>query len=186
MQLTRNLVIRSVLPIAVLGLALAACTSTEGGNPTAGGSATTTTKSSGKTTTTTSPGGGDSLADFDPCAEMNAVASQLSLVKVEKDGTQECIARWGQTTTVVRVKAFPELGIADYVPGASSKITDTSIGTHKAKKVTAPASSTSCAVTVEVTPKSRVDFVGAATSSQEEACDAAEKLAKAIEPKLPK
>lgn len=187
MQLTRNLVIRSILSIAVAGLALAGCTSTEGGNPTAAGGATTTTKDSGKTTTATSPaGGGDSLADFDPCAEMNAVAGQLSLGNIEKDGTQECAARWGQTTTAVRVKAFPELGIADYVPGASSTITDITIGKHKAKKVTAPSSSTSCAVTVEVTSKSRVDFVGAATSSQQEACDAAQKLAEAIEPKLPK
>jgi hypothetical protein len=187
MQLTRNLVIRSILPLAVVGLALAGCTTKEPGDPTAGGTATTTKSSGGSPVTTTKPSsGGSSLADFDPCAEMTAVASRISLTEIEEDGRQECKARWGQSTTAVRVKAFPELSIGEVVGGANSKFTDLTIGSHKARMVTAPSSSTSCAVTVEITAKSRVDVVASATSSQDEACDAATKLATAIEPKLPK
>ncbi|MFI9813020.1 DUF3558 family protein [Saccharothrix variisporea] len=177
---------RSILTIAAAALLLAGCTSKEPGDPTARSTATTTA-ASGQSTTTSKPSSGDNLlADYDPCDELNAIASQVSLTEIEEDGRQECKARWGQTTTVVRVKAFPELGIGEIVGGANSKFTDLSIGSHKARKVTAPSSSTSCAVTVEVSAKSRVDVVASATSSQDEACDAAQKVATAIEPKLPK
>jgi hypothetical protein len=177
MQLTRNVVIRSILPIAVLGLALTACSGKEGGTP--------TTAPTAKPTTTTSSSGGDGLASFDPCAEMEAVAGQLPLTEVENDGKQECKADYG-TTVSVRVKAFPALGIDEYVGAATSKITDIPVGTHKGRRITAPSSDSSCAVTIEITAKSRVDVAASANASQDEACDAATKLATAIEPKLPK
>jgi hypothetical protein len=72
--------------------------------------------------------------------------------------------------------------------GPSSKASDISIGSHKARKVGAPGGGTtsSCAVTIEITSKSRLDVVASANASQDEACDAATKLATAVEPKLPK
>ncbi|WP_447004706.1 hypothetical protein ACRAKI_34845 [Saccharothrix isguenensis] len=109
----------------------------------------------------------------------------LGLTEIKEDGVKECVARYGGKL-VVRIKAFPELGIADYVPGPNSQISDLPLGGHKAKRVTAPASSSSCAVTIEITPSSRVDVIGSANASLDEACDAATKVATAIEPKLPK
>ncbi|MFI9813024.1 DUF3558 family protein [Saccharothrix variisporea] len=176
--------IRSLLPLAVLGVVLAGCSAKEGGTATPGSTAATTTGTSAKPTTT-SAGGGDGLASFDPCAAMKAAAGQVPLTDVENDGKQECKAQYGSTVSV-RVKAFPSLGIADVVGGANSKFTEIPVGNHKGRRVTAPVSDSSCAVAIEITPKSRVDVVASANASQDEACDAATKVATAIEPKLPK
>ncbi|MEJ2855325.1 MULTISPECIES: DUF3558 family protein [unclassified Saccharothrix] len=183
--MTGKLAIRSILSIAVVGVALAGCTTKEPGDPSAGATATTTT-TAGKPTTTSQSSSGDALADFDPCAEMNAVAAQLSLTRVEKESGQGCGARWGQTTTSVGVKVQPELSIAEAVGASGARFVDTTIGSRKAKKVEAGFTDTSCLIAVEVGPKSRVDFVAEATASVQESCDAAQKLATAIEPKLPK
>nr|BFE47575.1 hypothetical protein GCM10017745_10020 [Saccharothrix mutabilis subsp. capreolus] len=126
------------------------------------------------------------MADFDPCAELNAVAAQFSLSRIENQGKQHCGARWGQTTTSVGIKAFPELGISEATGGAQARISDTTIAGRKAKRIEAGLTETSCLVAVEVTAKSRVDFVGAATSSAQESCDAVTQLAEAVAPKLPK
>ncbi|QQQ76174.1 DUF3558 family protein [Saccharothrix sp. 6-C] len=183
MQLTRNPVVRSVLSAAVLGLVLAGCSDTPG-TPTAATTTTATATEDTDPTTTSAAAGGD-LADFDPCAELEAVASSLGVTEVEEDGVQECKGRYAGTISV-RVKAFPELGVEDYVPGPNSKISGLPIGGHQAKRVTAPASSSSCAVTVAITSSSRVDFVASANASLDEACEAATKVATAVEPKLPK
>lgn len=186
-QLTRNLVIRSILPIAVLGVVLAGCADKQGGTPTAGSDTPATTGTSAKPTTTSPSGTGADLESFDACAAVQAAAGQLPLTEIEPAGKQSCDAEWG-TTVSVGVKAYPTLGVADFVPGSSSQVSDITIGSHKARKVTAPGGGTnsSCAVTIEITAKSRVDIVATANASQEEACDAAQKLAEAIEPKLPK
>ncbi|RKT51526.1 subtilisin inhibitor-like [Saccharothrix australiensis] len=188
MQLTRNPVIRSVLPIAVVGLVLAGCTTKDPGSATPGGGSTsTTTKTSEKSTATSEPsGGGDKLARFDACAELNAVASRFSLSRVEKDGARGCTARWGQTTTAVGVKAFPEVGLSGATGGSSARISDTTVGSRKAKRVEAGLTDVSCLIAVEVNATSRVDFYATSTTSVEESCDTAKQLAEAIEPKLPK
>ncbi|QTR01213.1 hypothetical protein J7S33_17160, partial [Saccharothrix algeriensis] len=104
---------------------------------------------------------------------MNAVAGQLSLTGIEEDGKQACMAKWGNSTTRVRIRVYPELGIADVVAKPDAQITETTIGSHKAKIAKAALSKTDCDVSVEITAKSRVDFFGAATASADEACDAA-------------
>ncbi|MBP2339625.1 hypothetical protein JOF41_005803 [Saccharothrix coeruleofusca] len=184
-QLPRSPLIRSVLPIVVLGLVLVGCSQEEPGAPQPTRGAAPESETAGRTTTATTSLGGGLLADFDPCVEMNAVAAQVGLTAIEEDGTQECKGRYAGTVSV-RVKAFPELGIEDYVPGGSSEISEIALGAHKAKRVTKPASSTSCAVTVEVTTSSRVDVVASANASLDEACKAATDVAAAVEPKLPK
>ena len=60
------------------------------------------------------------------------------------------------------------------------------IGSRKAKLVKAPSTKSSCLVAIEVTSTSRVDVGASANASLAEACDAATKVATAIEPKLPK
>ncbi|MEU6150800.1 hypothetical protein ABZ816_12450 [Actinosynnema sp. NPDC047251] len=187
MQLTRNLVVRSVLPIAVIGLVLTGCTTkTPGGATPTSGAATSTTETSDGGTTTSEPSGGGDLAAFDACKELNEVASKLSLSRIQKDVGTACQARFGQTTTIVTVKAFPQLGIADLSAGPKAQPSDIPVGAHKAKRVKTPLTDTDCVVSVEITAKSRVDFVAASTTSPDEACDAATQVATAVEPKLPK
>jgi hypothetical protein len=185
-QLISSSVTRCVLPLAVVGLALVGCSTGETGNPSAETKTTTSAaNTSEKPTSSSTPASGSSLAAYKPCDELTSVAGPLGLTGIEEDGTQECKARY-PSTVAVRVKAFPQLGIKDYVPGASSEISDVPVGSHKAKRVTKPASSTSCAITIEVSSTSRVDVVASANASLDEACEAANKVATAIEPKLPK
>jgi len=177
--------VRSVLPIAVLVLVLGGCTTKDSGNPTAGGSTTTPAETSVEATTTTTAAADNELAGFDPCEELNEVSSQLSLSRIADDGKQDCTARWGESTTAVRIKVFPDLGIDEVKGSSNSKSSDISIGAHKAKQVTATASDLSCAVAVEITAESRVDFIGSTNTTVDEACAVATKLAEAVEPKLP-
>ncbi|GAA1357218.1 hypothetical protein [Saccharothrix algeriensis] len=187
MQLTRDLATRSILLILVAGLVLTGCTTTDPGNATAGRDSTFTTETSEGTTTTSAPaGGGDELAKFDACAELNAVAGQFALSRIEKVGAKGCQARWGQTTTAVTIVAVPELPIGEATGGPDARYSDVMIGARKAKRVEAGLTDVSCLVAVEVTAESRVDFYGAATTSVDESCAAATKLAEAVEPKLPK
>ncbi|WP_206745048.1 DUF3558 domain-containing protein [Saccharothrix sp. CB00851] len=184
MQLTTNLVARSVLAVAVFGAVLAGCSNTPG-SPVPETTGATTSAAGDAGSTTTSAPAGDSLADFDACGQLEGVASELGLTAITEDGVRQCKARYAGTVGVL-VKAFPELSIEEYVPGANSQITDFPMESHKAKRVTAPASSSSCAVTIEITSSSRVDVVSSARASLDEACDAAAKVATAIEPRLPK
>ena len=186
--MARNLALRSALSIAVTCLVLGACTTTDPGNATSDGGTTTAVPDTSEqpTATTKSAGGSGKLANFDPCAEMNAVAGKLALGRIEEDGKKECKAKWGDTTTSVRVKAFPELGMAEVAAGPDAQSSDIEVGSHKAKLIKAPLTDTDCAVVIEITAKSRVDFVGSSTTSADEACDAAKELAEAVEPKLPK
>ncbi|MEU4806666.1 hypothetical protein [Actinosynnema sp. NPDC023587] len=178
--------IRSVLPVVVVGLVLAGCTTTTPGDPSAtGGPATTTDSPQESTTTSSATPGGDELADFDSCAELTAVAGQFDLSRIEKTGKLDCEARWGQTTTKVSINVFPTLGLGDVTLGPNSKASDVQIGARQAKRVEAVLTTTDCTYAVEITPKSRVDFFGASTASSAEACDAAKQLATAVEPKLP-
>ncbi|XVV08090.1 DUF3558 family protein [Actinosynnema sp. CA-248983] len=166
-------------------MVLAGCTSKEPGDPSAG-STTTTSPDKSPTTTSSSAAAGSAITDFDLCAEFEAVAGQFSISRIEKTGKQDCSGRWGQTTTSVGVKVFPSLSIAEAKGQPGARFSDTTVGSRKAKKVEAGLTDTSCLIAVEVGPKSRVDFYGEATASVGESCDAAQKLAEAIEPKLPK
>jgi hypothetical protein len=179
--LIKGLPARAILSLVVLGAVATGCT-TEG-NPTPGPTGSTASEPTSKTTTSTKPsGGGDSLADFDPCAVLESVASQLNLAEVEAVDKKECGAEYSATVSVSLTKQ-PELAIGDAVGGKKS---DIPIGSHKAKLVETPATKTSCLVTVEVTSTSRVDIAASSDNSLEAACEAATKVATAIEPKLPK
>lgn len=175
---------RLVLPLALLGLALAGCGTGTGGTPSP---ATTTTTATSKASPTTTSGGSSSgsLASFDTCKALQDVASQFSLTDIEEEGTQQCGAQFSPTVGV-GLKAWPSKGIADATGAGNQKISDISIGSRKAKLIERGASDTLCAVAVEVTKSSRVDVIASANASLAEACDAAQKVATAIEPKLPK
>ncbi|ONI82402.1 hypothetical protein ALI22I_40610 [Saccharothrix sp. ALI-22-I] len=173
---------RVVLSLAVLGAVVTGCTT--GGTATPGSTGSTTTDQASKTTTSAKPSdAGDSLADFDSCAALNSVASQLNLSNIEEVDEKECGADYSATVSFGLTKQ-PELAIGDAV--GDGKKSDISVGSHKAKLVEAPGSRTSCLVAVEVGPTSRVDVIASSNNSLEAACEAATKVATAIEPKLPK
>lgn len=166
---------RAVVPLAVLGAV--GCSSAEPGEARAGATGPTSTERPSETTTAV----GDPLADFDSCEVLNSVAAQLNLTEVEADG-QACGAEFSATASV-SIKAEPDLAIGEAV---GRTVSDISVGPRKGKLAEAPASSSSCLVAVEVTPTSRVDVAASADASLQEACDAATKVATAIEPKLPR
>ncbi|WP_170185189.1 DUF3558 family protein [Saccharothrix texasensis] len=175
--------IRPVLVLAVAALALAGCSTKEPGDATAGPTTggATTTKGSSPTTTSAS---GASIADFDPCAELEALAAQFNLTAIEDEGADGCFARYSPTVGVT-VAGSPDLSIDDAGKGPNAQTTDTTVNGRKAKLVRRAASDTACAVAMEV-GSDRVDVVASANASLDEACAAATAVAEAIEPKLPK
>ena len=178
----KGLSTRVVLALTVLGAVAAGCTT--GGTPTPGPTGSTSTEQTSKTTTSTKPSaGGDALADFDPCAVLNSVAAQLNLTEIEEEGGDTCLAHYSSTVSF-SLSAHPELGIEDAV--SSGEKSDIPVGSRKGKLVKSPTTKSSCLVAIEVTPTSRVDVGASANASLDEACEAATKVAEAIEPKLPK
>lgn len=174
---------RTVSSIVLVGLALTSC-SGEAGNPSAETTTTTTTTRSAVETTSSSSESGSSLAGFKPCPVLESIASQLGLTEIEEADSSSCDAVYSDSVSV-RLDVYPDQGLADYSPGPNSVISDTNVGTRKAKLVEKALTSSSCAVAVEVSASSRVDIAASADASLDEACRAATDVATAVEPKLP-
>lgn len=182
--MTGNLVIRALLSVTVLGAVLAGCSDTAGTpSPETTGTTAAPTGDAGTSTTTSAPTG-DSLANFDACEALRGVASELGLTRIEEAKAGGCEARHAERTAV-RVIPFPELGVEDFVPGPNTQLSDFPMSGHKAKRATAPTTDSSCAIVIEITSSSRVDVAASSPSTQEQACEAATKVATAIEPNLP-
>ncbi|MBB5954625.1 hypothetical protein FHS29_001195 [Saccharothrix tamanrassetensis] len=113
------------------------------------------------------------------------MAATFNLTEIEKTGAQQCDAEFSPTVGVT-LKVWPTKGIAEATGAGNQQISDTKVGARDAKLIKKGASDTLCAVAVEVRSSSRVDFIASANASLDEACDAATKLAEAVEPKLPK
>lgn len=181
MELSR--VIRATLTLTVMGIALVGCSTGDPGDPRP---ATTTAGSTTKATsgpTSTSASGG-SLASYDPCAELEAVASRFNLTAIEDKGDQECYARYS-SSVAIQVGVISDSSLAEAGKGPNAEVSDTTVNGRTAKLVRKAASNTACAVAMGV-GADRVDVAASATASLDEACDAATKVATAIEPKLPK
>ncbi|WP_189223948.1 hypothetical protein [Saccharothrix coeruleofusca] len=116
---------------------------------------------------------------------LESIASQFGLTKIEEDDSTSCDAVYSDSVSV-RLDVYPDAGLVDYSPGPSSVISDTNVGSRKAKLVEKALTSSSCAVAVEVGVSSRVDIAASADTSLDEACDAAARVAVAVESKLPK
>lgn len=178
----KGLSARVVLALTVLGGVATGCTT--GGTATPATTSQVTSAEQTSETTSTKPStGGGSLADFDTCEALNAVASQLGLTEIEADG-QSCDAEFNATTSVT-IKARPDQGLADVV-ATTGQLSDTRIGTRNAKLLKGSTTDESCLIAVEVSSKSRIDIAGSSNNSQADSCDAVTKVATAIEPKLPK
>ncbi|MFC5058061.1 DUF3558 family protein [Saccharothrix xinjiangensis] len=175
---------RPVLVLSLAALALVGCSTNEPGNPTSGTTTDAATTSKGSSPTTTSAAGGSPLADFDPCAEMEALSGQLNLTGIEEDGSQECFARYSSEVGVI-AKVFLDLPLDEAGKGPNAEVSDTSVNGREAKLVRRAASDTACAVAIGV-GSDRFDIVASANASLDQACDAATTLAEALEPQLPK
>lgn len=171
--------LRVVLPAAVLGLALAGCSSNEPGRATAGDTPSTTSGSS-----PTSSSSGSSIADVDPCSLLKADdVAKLNLTAAEKLDKNSCQWRTPDRT-LVRLNTYPTLGMKDIVPGPQSESSDVKVGTHNAQLIKKSLTNTACAISIELTTSSRVD-INATGSKLDLTCPAAQSVAEAIEPNLP-
>lgn len=176
---------RVVLPLAVAGLVLAGCSDGTGGTPSPETTTAATSNTSKASPTTTSGSSGGSLASFDSCKALEAVAAQFNLTEIEAESKGRCGAEYSGTVSV-SVLPWPDQGIEEATGAGQQEVSDTNIGSRAAKLIRKGASDTLCAVAVEVSETSRVDFVASANASLDEACEAATKVATAIEPNLPK
>ncbi|GAA3460833.1 hypothetical protein ACFFSW_33570 [Saccharothrix longispora] len=172
---------RAVLALAVVASVATGCSEKEPGDATSTNTGATTAGQTSKTTTSAPSTGGDALADFDACDTLNAVAGQVDLTEIEPDG-DACDAVSSPTTSV-SLKPQPDLKIDEAV---GKEVSGIRVGSRDAKLVKAPASDTSCLVAIEVTPTDRVDIAASDDASLDKACDAATRVANAIEPTLPK
>lgn len=179
MELTR--VIRPVLALALASLALVGCSTNEPGNPTPGTTTAGGSTSEDSSPTTTSEAG-DPLADFDPCAALEEVAGQFNLTGIEKDG-EDCFAQYSSSVTVLVGPI--DAPLAEAGKGPQAEVSDTTVNGREAKLVRKAYTNTACAIALKV-GDGRVDAVASANASLDEACDAATKVATAIEPQLPK
>jgi hypothetical protein len=180
--LIKGLSPRVVLALALLGAVATGCTT--GGTPTPGPTGgSTSTEQTSETTSTKPSTGNSSLANFDSCAALNAVAPQLGLTEIEPDG-ESCDAEFNATTSVT-MKARADLGLADVVT-TKGEASSTNIGSRKATLLKGSTTDESCLIAVEVTATSRVDIAGSSNNSQADSCNAVTAVATAIEPKLPK
>ncbi|WP_189159113.1 DUF3558 family protein [Lentzea pudingi] len=171
--------LRVVLPVVVLGFALAGCSSNETGKATAVNTPSTTSGSS-----PTSSSSGTGLAEVDPCSLLkSADVSRLKLTTAEKLDENSCQWR-AEDRTLVRLNTYPKLGVKDYELGPNSEPSDIKLGTHDAKLIKKALTNTSCAVVIKLTDTSSVD-VNATGSKLDGSCAAAQSIAEAIEPNLP-
>ncbi|MBP2339617.1 hypothetical protein JOF41_005795 [Saccharothrix coeruleofusca] len=180
----RTAAVRTTASLLLAGLALASCSDIEVGDASPV-STTTTTDAPGTTQSTSKSAAGITLESVDPCEVLSSIASQFNLIEIEEDDSDSCSAVYSKTVTV-QFDIHADRRLADYRPEPTSELSDTSVGGRKAKLVKKALTSSSCAVAVEVSATSRFDVFASANASLDEACDAATKVAVAVEPKLPK
>lgn len=184
-----SLVTRSILLASVFGLVATACSQGEIGTPTPVTNTAAPASSASPTPPSTagSSSSGNSLASFDSCQALTSVATQFKLTEIKEVARQECGAEYGSTSGVsVSIKAWPDLKIQDVKGGPNAEFSNTTVGARAARIVKKAFTSSDCAVAVQVTPTSRVDFIASANASLDDACAAATALATAVEPTLPK
>jgi hypothetical protein len=191
---SKTVAMQKILPVAVLGLTLAACSEKSPGNAqpgtdvaaTAGAQTSSGPSSSG--TVTRGSEAGTPLADAEPCDFLSpADIGALGLTGIEKKTVANqamCQAKYPNRVTIT-IGILPDKGLNDYQLLPNAQPSDMSLGTHKAKRVVGAASKSSCAVTIGITDSSRVDVAASSNADPQQACDAAMKVATAVEPKLP-
>lgn len=175
---------------AALLLALAGCSQSTEGNPTAVDTPTSqeqTTTSEEPTTKSSEPAGGDGLAAVEPCDlldEGDLAALQLTLEGEKTSGTRGCnYRREGATINesfAVGISLYDDEGLEDL--NAENIQPLPKIGNHEAASFTEL--SGDCGISIVVSDTSRVD-VGATGGDVQQGCQLTTQLATVVERKLP-
>ncbi|GGP56480.1 DUF3558 family protein [Saccharothrix coeruleofusca] len=182
-HLVRTTAARTTALLMLAGLALVSCSGEDGTPSPATTTTTAVTASTTRPTSTSSTG--NALGSVDPCEAFDSNASRLGLTQVEEDDSDSCTATYSDSVTL-GLDIHPDKGLADFVPQAATELSDTQVGSRKAKLAKKAFTSSSCAVVIEISATSRIDVFASADASLDEACEAVTKVVVAIEPNLPK
>lgn len=173
-----------VLTGAAAGLLILVGCST-GGSPFPAPTSTAGQSTGGdQSTTSTANSGGTSLASLDPCSLLNA--SEASNADLPSSGQADQVGTsrtcdYQSTDYVVLVGIRTDGGLSAF-NNTGGVITSPTIGSHQAKQQTEGPDS--CVIAIGVTATSRVDVQVTASGSLPP-CPEAQKVAQAVEPKLP-
>ncbi|RKT57337.1 DUF3558 domain-containing protein [Saccharothrix australiensis] len=166
----------------VSGAARRASTTTTGGTP--GG---VTTSPSGGVSPSPSGGPTGSLDTTDPCALITRAEAEQALGPLRKEpkagelgGARTCSFAPRTATFLIGIRTT--VGLAGVQPDGGV-LSDVTIGDRPAKELLGV--TRSCGVYLGVSDSSRVDVVLNATSSGEEPCPLARRIAELVEPRLP-
>ncbi|WP_436492750.1 DUF3558 domain-containing protein [Actinokineospora sp. HUAS TT18] len=182
---------RSLLAVAVLTLSLSACSDKTPGEPTAASStATSTTKNQSGTSAAPTSAADSPLKAVNPCDLLDS--SAMTKLGIKKPGEEDTVGKsrgcqWRvekdsiADSYSIDIGLFETLGIADVKGDGNPQ--PLTVGPRKAVQ-TLRGQGSGCAISIEVTAKSRVD-VQAAGSSGEKLCPAVLEAAKLVEPELP-
>lgn len=177
-----NTLLKKIIAFTLLTGALVACTSNEAGQarPDA-----TTSSSPQSSPSTSQAGSTDQLLRLDTCETLENLAGQLPITAIKAFGEESCGGRYDGNVGFQFTK-FPTMGLADYKTDPESEVSPTTIAGRTAQLTRKTvASSTGCAMSIEITESSRVDIVGSYYASLDETCAAVTALATAIAPNLP-
>lgn len=177
-----NTLLKKIIAFTLLSGALVACTSSEKGQA----RPDTTANSSPQTSSPTSQtGNADQLIQLDLCETLDNLSGQLPITAIKAFGEESCGGRYDGNVGFQFAK-FPTMGLADYVTDPESKVSSTTIAGRTAQLTRRTvASSTGCAMSIEITESSRVDIVGSYYASLDETCAAVTAIAEAVAPSLP-
>jgi hypothetical protein len=188
-----NLLVRVLVPLVAGGFLLAGCTSTQGGtaspaqSPSAGDSGGPETSSSGS-------GGGGTESITDPCSlleagdlssygEFNAPVNK-TLGSARSCSYQKKLASASDELLVIGANVRDDASV-DQVRDSGRGVADKDINGRRAKESPDGVAS-GCTLGLAVGDSSRVDVEVIGDNSSDEACQMAEAVAKAVEPRLPK
>lgn len=187
-----KLLVRVLLPLAAGGALLAGCTTTQGGTASPAQSSPV-----GEPGASESPssGGGGTQSITDACSLLEASdVSGYGEFKEPVPGTtgdvrtcryQQKVASASENAKVIGVNIRDTASVAQ-VNDTGGGVVDKEINGRKAKEAPAGPSVAACTLALPVGDSSRVDVAVTGAASGDEACQIAEAVAKAVEPRLPK
>ncbi|SEF30549.1 Protein of unknown function [Amycolatopsis pretoriensis] len=187
-----KLLVRVLLPLAAGGALLAGCTSTQGGTASP---AQSSPVSEPGTSESQSSGGGGTQSITDACSLLEAGdVSSFGEFKEPVPGTtgdvrtcrfQQKVASASENAKVIGVNIRDTASVAQ-VNDTGGGVVDKDVNGRKAKEAPGGASVAACTLALPVGDSSRVDVAVTGAESADQACQVAEAVAKAVEPRLPK
>jgi hypothetical protein len=187
-----KLLVRVLLPLVAGGTLLAGCTTTQGGTASPAQSS-----SAGESGTPESPssGGGGTQSITDACSlleagDVSGYGEFNEPLNKTVGGVRSCsyrqkIASASDNAKVIGVNVRDTASVAQ-VNDTGGGVVDKDVNGRKAREASGGASLPACTLALPVGDSSRVDVAVIGAASADEACQVAEAVAKAVEPRLPK